>query len=41
MSIDKDLIKDTIALGGHYRNYTTGYIVVAKCTVVVFDYFFA
>lgn len=31
----KDLIKDTIALGGHYCNYSAAYIVVAKYMVVV------
>lgn len=31
----KHLIKDTIALGGHYCNYSAAYIVVAKYMVVV------
>lgn len=41
MPTDKDLIKDTIALGGHYCNYTMDYIVVAKYMVVASDYLYA
>lgn len=36
----KDLIKDTIALGGHYCNYSAAYIVVAKYMVVVSCYLY-
>lgn len=36
----KDLIKDTIALGGHYCNYSAAYIVVSKYTVVVSCYLY-
>lgn len=35
----KDLIKDTIALGGHYCNYSAAYIV-AKYMVVVSCYLY-
>lgn len=27
MPTDKDLIKDTLAVGGHYSNYSPGFIV--------------
>jgi len=36
----KDLIKDTIAVGGHYCNYSAAYIVVAKYMVVVSCYLY-
>lgn len=36
----KDLIKDTIALGGHYCNYSAAYIVVSERTVVVSCYLY-
>lgn len=36
----KDLIKDTIALGGHYCNYSAAYIVAAKYMVVVSCYLY-
>lgn len=29
MPTDKDLIKDTLAVGGHYSNYSPGFIVEA------------
>lgn len=34
----KGLIKDTIALGGHYCNYSAAYIVVTEYMVVVSCY---
>lgn len=37
----KDLIKDTIALGGHYCNYSADYIVVAKYVVVASHYLYS
>lgn len=36
----KNLIKDTIALGGHYCNYSAAYIVVVKYMVVVSCYLY-
>lgn len=30
MPTDKDLIKDTLAVGGHYSNYSPGFIVGAS-----------
>lgn len=34
MPTDKDLIKDTIAVGGHYSNYSPGFIVGAQSWIV-------
>lgn len=34
MPTDKDLIKDTIAVGGHYSNYSPGFIVGAQYGIV-------
>lgn len=36
----KGLIKDTIALGGHYCNYSAAYIVVTEYMVVVSCYLY-
>lgn len=38
MPTDKDLIKDTIAVGGHYSNYSPGFIVGAQYWIVVAHY---
>lgn len=38
MPTDKDLIKDTIAVGGHYSNYSPGFIVGAQYWTVAAHY---
>lgn len=38
MPTDKDLIKDTIAVGGHYSNYSPGFIAGAQSWTVAACY---
>lgn len=38
MPTDKDLIKDTIAVGGHYGNYSPSFIVGAQYWIVAAHY---
>ena len=40
MPTDKDLLKDTIAVGGHYSNYSPGLIVGAQSGIVAAHYHF-